>query len=75
MDGDVEYAERLYAELRGTGEALTDENGMWLHKERVKASEVVGMYVNQYDGAKMESDVVMIAYSKTGSHIYPGKKR
>lgn len=44
------------------------ETGEWLKKERVVASDRVGVYVTE-DGAEIETDKLMIHYGKKGTHI------
>lgn len=72
LNGDCDYAQRLVNEYHGTGTALM-VNGKWNHRERIKADEVVGIYVSS-DGDSYESDKAIIIYSKTGTHIYPVRK-
>jgi hypothetical protein len=71
LDGDLDYAERLINELSGTGEALTDRNGIWNHKEKVINPDEIGTNVDQYTGEETRTNVGIISYSKTGTHIYP----
>ncbi|MCI9428089.1 MAG: phage portal protein [Eubacterium sp.] len=75
LEGDEEYAEKLYKELRGTGEALIDwKTGEWLHKEKVSASHIIGTHIG-LDGIETKTNAAMISYSKTGAHIYPRKEK
>ena len=71
--GDTAFAQRLVDELSGTGEALLDSKGQWLHKERVMANEIIGMHVDA-QGKETATKAAMIVYSKTGTHIYPRKE-
>lgn len=72
IDGDCAYAQKLINELSCTGSAILDQNGKWTHRERVKASEIIGTYVAK-NGHSYKTRNAIIVYSKTGSHIYPGK--
>jgi hypothetical protein len=74
LDGDLEYAQALVDKLSGTGEALRDGKGNWNHRERVVSPNIIGTHVD-LDGAETKSNVAIIAYSKTGSHIYPAKRK
>ncbi len=74
INGDLEYAQKLVDELSGTGEALMDSNGSWTHKERVKASYIIGKHVDPITGEESPQNEGIIVYSKTGAHIYPAKK-
>lgn len=74
LNGDEEYAEKLYKELRGTGEAIIGKDGNWTHRERVKSSDIKGIHVDPNTKQESEVNNAIIAYSKTGSHIYPGKE-
>lgn len=73
LDGDFEYAQKLVDELSGTGEAIVDRNGNWTSKERVRASHAIGTHVDG-DGTESRTNKALITYSKTGTHIYPGKE-
>jgi hypothetical protein len=70
--GSIGDAQKLIDELSGTGEPQM-VNGKWNHKERVSASGIIGVYVNHETGKEQKTNKAMIAYSKTGSHIYPRK--
>ena len=75
LDCTAEEAERLYNELKGTGEAMTNDiTGEWLHKERVVADHICGVLVDSKTGQSTQTDKLMIVYSKTGSHVYPRKE-
>lgn len=73
LDGDLEYAQALVDKLSGTGEVFIDRNGNWNHKERVFSPNIIGTHVDT-NGIKTKTNVAMIAYSKTGTHIYPAKR-
>ena len=74
LDGDVGYAQKLVDKLSGTGEAKLDRNGKWNHRERVVASDDIGIYVDE-QGVETPSNVGMIIYSNTGTHIYPARRK
>lgn len=74
LDGDLEFAQALVDKLSGTGYAFVDENGNWNHRERVMAKHIIGTHVDM-DGSETKTNMAMIAYSKTGSHIYPAKRK
>lgn len=74
LDGDLEYAQALVDKLRGTGYAFVDENGNWNHRERVTSSHIIGTHVDM-DGTETKTNMAMIIYSKTGSYIYPAKRK
>lgn len=73
IDGDLEYAQELVDELSGSGEAVT-KNGNWQHRERVTSPNIIGTYVDE-TGAENKSNRAMIVYSKTGTHIYPVRRK
>lgn len=75
LDGDEEFAEKLYKELRGTGNAIMDSNGNWTNKERVNTGRVVGNHVEPKEHTETKTKSLVIAYSRTGSHIYPTKEK
>ena len=75
IKGDMNTAEKLIRELSGTGEALSDTNGRWTHKERVKSTRIIGTHVNCNTGKEEGSHYAIITYSKTGTHIMPAKER
>jgi hypothetical protein len=71
LDGDLDYAERLINELSGTGKALTYDDGTFKNKEIVTSSNEIGVEVNKHTGVEKRTNIGMIVYSKTGTHIYP----
>lgn len=75
LDGDLEYAQELVDKLSGTGKSELDFNGNWNHKERVVYPHIIGTHVDPHDGTETKSNVAIIVYSKTGTHIYPGKRK
>lgn len=74
IHGDLAYAQKLVDELSGTGKPVMDKKGNWTYRERVDASETVGVHVDNKTGRKTETEKAMIAYSRTGTHIYPRKE-
>ena len=73
--GDGETAKNLYNTLKATGTAITSYDGRWTNKERVKADENIGVYIDPISGEDSQTKSAIIHYSKTGSHIVPGKER
>lgn len=73
LNGDCDYAQKLVNRYHGTGTPIV-KNGDWTRKERVTASEVVGIYVNPESLAESETKAAIIVYSKTGTHIYPRRE-
>lgn len=75
LDGDLDFAQELIDELSGTGEPVVVEGQGWKHKERVTASKIIGTHVDPESGAETKTSKAMIAYSKSGAHIYPRKEQ
>lgn len=73
IKGNIEDAQKLVDELSGTGKPIIDSKGNWTNKERVEASETLGVHVNPDDNSETETKKATIVYSKTGSHIIPRK--
>lgn len=73
LDGDLEFAQELVDKLSGTGRAVCDESGKWLHMERVENENDIGVLVDKDTGEESRTNKAMIRYSKTGSHIHPRK--
>lgn len=71
--GDLNDAKLLYEKLKGTGDAILDSDGNWTNKERVLNNEPIGKYISS-NGKEAETKKVIIVYSNTGSHLYPGKE-
>lgn len=71
--GNLENAQMLVDELSGTGTPIIDSKGNWTNKERVEASETLGVHVNPDNNKATETKKATIIYSKTGSHIVPRK--
>jgi len=74
LDGDLDYAQELVDRYSGKGEAKTNRGGSWNHRERITASHDIGVYVDE-DGNETRSNTAMIIYSKTGTHIYPARRK
>lgn len=74
LDGDVEYAQKLVDTYGGKGQAKVDRNGNWNHRERITADHDIGTYVDE-NGIETTSNTAMIVYSKTGTHIYPARRK
>ena len=73
--GDFDFAQDLIDKLSGTGEPVFDKNGKWINKERVVNPSAIGVCVNKATGERIITNQAMIAYSKTGAHIYPRKEK
>lgn len=73
LEGDLQRAEELYKELRGTGEPIVDKDGVWLKKERVSSPNVEGYHLDK-DGNRTATNKLMIVYSVKGSHLFPRKE-
>lgn len=74
INGDLEYAQELIDRHSGSGEAKLDRNGTWNHRERITADHDIGVYVDE-SGKETNSNIGMIIYSSTGTHIYPAQKK
>lgn len=74
LDGDLEYAQELVDKYSGKGEALVDDEGRWLHKEKIDVSDTIGVHVDK-NGKETRTNKGMIVYSKTGTHVYPRKEK
>lgn len=74
LNGGLQYAQELVDKYAGNGKAITDSNGNWTHKEKFDASEIIGTHVDT-DGTETQTNKGVIAYSKTGTHVYPRKEK
>ena len=74
LDGDFEFAQRLVDEYSGNGEPIMDKKGNWTNKERFTADDIIGTHVNR-DRTETRTNKGVIAYSKTGTHVYPRKEK
>lgn len=73
--GGLEFAQKLIDELSGTGEPIMHSGDQWTKRERVTCPQTIGVSVDSATGQETETDKAVIVYSKTGSHIYPGKEK
>ena len=73
ITGNIEYSQKLVDELGRTGIPILDSKGNWTHKERVEASEILGVHISPENNKETETKKATIVYSKTGSHIIPRK--
>lgn len=69
--GDMQTAKELYNDYRGTGVPVCDRNGNIQLKERVECDHIVGVYYDGDTHSFIETNNLMIIFSKTGSHLYP----
>lgn len=74
IDGDLEYAQELVDKYSGKGVAIMDSRGKWTNKEKFDDAEIIGIHVDT-DGTETKTNKGIIAYSKTGSHVYPRKEK
>ncbi len=71
----LSFAQQLVDELSGTGQPIMSTGDRWTHQERVESSQTVGTHVDSETGVETQTRKAVITYSKTGSHIYPGKDK
>ena len=69
----IDKAQDLVDEFAGTGDPVI-VNGEWKRKERIRSDNVIGVHVDPETGKETETKNGIIIYSKTGSHIVPGKE-
>ena len=74
LDGDIEYAQKLVDKYGGKGIAILDKHKNWTRKEKFDDSNIIGTHVDP-DGTETRTNKGVIAYSKTGTHVYPRKER
>lgn len=74
LDGDVEYAQKLVDKYGGKGDPVLDGNGDWTHKEKIEDPHIIGTHVDWRSGVETRTNMGMIVYSKTGTHVYPRKE-
>lgn len=67
--GGVSEAQKIVDEYSGKGKPIGS------NKERVECDHVIGEYVSVDGKTKIESNIAIIVYSKTGSHVYPGNPK
>ena len=70
INGGCKYAQELVDKHCGKGEAILDRKGKWTNKERFIDDEIIGVHIDT-NGAETSTKRGVIAYSKTGSHVYP----
>jgi len=75
IHGDITFAQQLVDELSGTGEPILSSGDHWTHRERVESDHIIGTHVDLSTGIETKTKRAVITYSKTGSHIYPGKDK
>lgn len=63
LDGDLEYAQELVDKYSGKGEALVDDEGRWLHKEKIDVSNTIGVHVDK-NGKETRTNKGMIVYPR-----------
>ena len=73
ISGNNENSQKLVDELGRTGIPILDSKGNWTHKERVEASEILGVHISPENNKETETKKATIVYSKIGSHIIPRK--
>ena len=73
MHGTIEDAQNVIDKLYSTGEPILDAKGNWTNKERVESPEIIGTHINPENGTETETKKAIIVYSKTGSHVMPGR--
>lgn len=74
INGGIEYAQELVDKHSGKGKTIMDKHNNWTRKEKFNDSEIIGTHVN-VDGVETKTSNGVIAYSKTGAHVYPGKEK
>lgn len=74
LDGDIEYAQKLVDTYGGKGEAILDKHKNWTRKEKFDDTNIIGTHVDT-DGTETRTNKGVIAYSKTGTHVYPRKEK
>lgn len=70
INGGCKYAQELVDKHCGKGEPILDRKGKWTNKERFIDDEIIGVHIDT-NGAETSTKRGVIAYSKTGSHVYP----
>lgn len=69
----ADKAQRYILRLHGTGPLISSNKGAWVKKERVRAEEPIGVYIDS-DGVEHETRNALIIYSNKGTHIYPARE-
>ena len=73
LNGELDYAKELVDKYSGKGKAIMDRNENWTHKETFDAPDIIGIHVDT-NGIETATNKGVIAYSKTGTHVYPRKE-
>lgn len=74
--GNLEDCQTLISELYGTGQALVKgNNGEFNNKERVRASQVFGVYVDEETKQESKTRYGIIHYGKAEAHIIPARSK
>ena len=71
FDGNLDDAQKLINELSGTGRPIVSASGVWQQKELVRSPRIVGTDISIEDGKRTRTNMAMIQYYKTGTHVYP----
>lgn len=74
LDGDAGFAQELVDKHSGKGIPIMDKHGQWTKKEKFDDDKVIGTHVGM-DGTETKTSKGIIAYSKTGTHVYPRKEK
>lgn len=74
LDGDLDFAQELVDKYGGKGVAILDKHNNWTRKEKFDDTNIIGTHVDQ-SGTETRTNKGIIAYSKTGSHVYPRKEK
>lgn len=69
--GDLEAAQALVNQYKGTGDIRLTEAGQWTHKEFITADTPIGVSVNPETGSESPTHRFAIHYGKRGTHIVP----
>lgn len=73
--GNLKDCQTLISDLYGTGKALTNRYGEFNNKERVRASRVFGIYVDEETRQESKTRYGIIHYGKAGAHIIPARNK
>lgn len=74
LDGDCDFAQELVDKYGGKGVAILDRHNNWTNKEKFDHSTTIGTHVD-IDGTENRTNLGVISYSKTGTHVYPRKEK
>lgn len=73
--GNLKECQILISELYGTGQVLTNRQGEFNNKERVRASRIFGVYVDKETKQENKTRYGIIHYGKAGAHIVPARSK